>query len=338
MTDFYTSTVRSISTTGESGTHAQLRISAVTAVATFAARRIGDDLEALLLELAPASLSGIVEWPVSRGFQVDIGPASPGSRTRTRLYLQLTEERYREVFHVLCEDVCSVLTTASGEEDGVRACHSRLMRWQAFLRKHQPDGLSPEERVGLFGELLVLRDLFLPRLEPAVTIRAWRGCKKAHQDFQFPGRAMEVKTTRAAIPDRISITNVQQLDEDGLAPLVLTIVHVHANETSGETLPEMVNAIRNVLPDNAREHFEDGLIEVGYLDAHEKLYEKMRYQLNGVLHHEVRDGFPRILREQLPDGVKKIRYEITIDAARPFRIDEDSVHEIFQEVTDADDD
>ena len=336
MTDFYTSIVDSITTSGQPGTHTQLRISKVTAVDTFAARRIRDNLEALLLELNPSSLSGIIEWPISSGFQVDIGPASPGSRTRTRLYLQLTEERYRDVFRVLCEDVCSVLDTASGEQDAVRACHSRLMRWQAFLRKHRPDGLTSEEQVGLFGELLVLRDLFLPRLDHVVTIRAWRGCKKAHQDFQFPGKALEVKTTRAAIPDRISITNVQQLDEDGLAPLVLTVVHVHVNETSGETLPEMVKSIKSELPDDALELFDEGLIEVGYLDTHENRYENSRYQVNGVLHHEVKDGFPRVLREQLTDGVKKVRYEIAIDAARPFRIDEGRVHAIFKAVKDVD--
>ena len=207
---------------------------------------------------------------------MEIRAADPGSRARARLYLQLTEERYRDVFYVLCEDVCSVLAIAAGERDAVRACHARLVRWQAFLKKHRPDGLSPEQQVGLFGELLILRDLFLPRLEPVVTIQAWRGCKKAHQDFQFPGKALEVKTTRAAIPDRIAVTNVQQLDEDGLAPLVLTVVHVHANETSGETLPEMVKSIKTELPDDALERFDEGLIEVGYLGTHEKLYENSR--------------------------------------------------------------
>ena len=55
-----------------------------------------------------------------------------------------------------------------------------------------------------------------------------------------------------------------------------------------------------------------------------------------MLHHEVKDGFPRVLREQLPDGVKKVRYEISIDAARPFRIDEGRVHAMFQAVKDVD--
>lgn len=334
--NLYRSVVESITTAGESGRYTQLRINGVSAIDAFAARKIEDDLEALLLEVEPSTLARIVEWPLSRGFQIDFGATDPGSPIRTRLYLQLTDERYRDVFYTLCEDVCSVLAEASGEQEAIRAFHSRLVRWQAFLKKHPPDGLSPEEQVGLFGELLILNDLFLPRLEPSLTVRAWRGCRKAHQDFQFSDRALEVKTTRAVTPSTIRISNVQQLDEDGVAPLVLTLVVVHANQTSGETLPDMVEKIRTVLPDDARERFDDGLIEVGYLDIHDKLYVNSRYQVNGVLHHEVRDGFPRLLREQLPEGVKAVQYDISIDAARPFLIDEGRIGEIFQGLEEVD--
>lgn len=73
-------------------------------------------------------------------------------------------------------------------------------------------------------------------------------------------------------------------------------------------------------------------MEVGYLDAHERLYEKTRYQRINVIHHDVDHGFPRILREDLPEGVKKVSYAISLDAAREFRIDEIRVTEIFREL------
>lgn len=310
------------------GEYTQKRLMGITAVDAFAARRLTDGLEALLLIMRPSCLKGIAEWPQSRGFHTELRDADPKTKDKTRLHLQLTEERYREVFYALCEDVCTVLATSDADRSAVQACHTRLVRWQNFLQKHRPDGLSPEQQTGLFGELLVLRDLLLP-LDPLGTIRAWRGCNKANQDFQYPGKALEVKTTRATIPDRVSISNVQQLDEDGLSPLVLTVVHVHANETSGETLPELVNSVRAMIPPNLREIFEEGLIEAGYLDAQVELYEQIRYQVNEVLHHEVQEGFPRVLRDQLPEGVKNVRYEISIDAARPFRVEEARVREIF---------
>ena len=88
---------------------------------------------------------------------------------------------------------------------------------------------------------------------------------------------------------------------------------------------------RNFLSISSLQKFDEGLFEVGYLDAHAELYSETMYQLNDLIHHEVRDGFPRLLRSQVPDGVKKVRYEITIDAARPFEITDVRVHEIIGE-------
>jgi len=334
VTETYRDIVERINVAETSGLYTQLRIGPILMVDAFAARRNSDDLPALLLELHADSLRGVDEWPESVGFRVDVEPSESGSKSRVRVYLQLTEERFSDIFYVLCEDVRAVLETATDEHAAVVAFHSRLVRWQAFLKKHEPDGLSPEAQVGLFGELLVLRDVFLPRIDAFRSVQAWRGCKKAHQDFQFPGRALEVKTTRAVIPDRISISNVQQLDEAGIETLVLTVVHVHAGDAAGVTLPMMVNSIREGLPASPGERFNEGLFEVGYLDEHAELYSKTMYELNGLIHHEVTEGFPRLLRNQVPDGVKKVRYEITIDAARPFVITDERVHEIFEETDD----
>ena len=335
MKNSYTEIVTSLNAgPGSGGNYVQKRIPGVS-VSVFAALRLSDGLEALLFELELPSLDGIESWPDSGGVEVEREPVSPDSRERVRLILQVTEEKYRDVFHVLCEDVITIITPEVAEKNAVRAMHARFVRWQAFLKKNRPDGLSPESQVGLFGELHILRELFLPRVDPVVVLQAWRGCKGANQDFQFVDRALEVKTSRASILDRVSISNVQQLNEDGMVPLLLTVVQVHSNETNGETLPEIVQSLRARLPDDALDLLDEGLMDVGYLDVHEQLYEKTRYQLNGVIHHEVKDGFPRLLRKNLPEGVKKVRYEISLDAARNFRIDEKAVHEIFEGVKSA---
>ncbi len=333
---FYRTSVSGIDVTGAAGPYQGKLISGITVVDVRAARRVSDGLEAMQLVASADSLAGIVKWPSSAGFQIDLSPVDPGSsHSMMQILLQLTEARYRDVFFALCEDVCSVLTTMKGEGEAVRALHSRLGRWQSFLRQNRPDGLSPESQVGLFGELYVLREHLLPRIHPMVVLPAWRGCKGANQDFQFADWALEVKTSRAPILEKVSISNVQQLDEDGVLSLVLTVVQVHSNETTGETLPEMISSLRSRLPDDVRDLLDEGLVEVGYLDVHEELYERTRYQVSDVIHHEVKDGFPRLLREDLPDGVKKVRYEVSLDAAQGFRVNEDSFHMIIEEGGDA---
>ena len=323
MRDVYTAVVDTLTVASVAGSHVKKRIAEVSVVDAHAAKRVADGLEALILEVETKALTGIKEWPGSQGFEVVAEPTEGGGSGSTRIHLQLSGERYREVFRALCGDVCEVMAKASEETEAVRFFHRRLVRWQSFLKKHGPHGLSEEARCGLFGELLVLRDLLLPEIgDGTAAVRAWRGCKKAHQDFQFPDRALEVKTTRATIPDRISVSNVQQLDEDGMERLFLSVVHVHQNETTGETLPEMVDSVRRALTDADRDLLDGGLDEVGFSDAHQDLYSKARYQYIARHHFNVGPSFPRLTRGQIPDGVKRVRYDLSFDACKPFRIDE----------------
>ena len=88
------------------------------------------------------------------------------------------------------------------------------------------------------------------------------------------------------------------------------------------TLPEMVDSLRAALPDDARDMLDQGLEEMGYSDAHRKLYSRTRYQQLDLLHFEVRDGFPRLTRDQISEGVKSVRYDLSVDACKPFRTDE----------------
>jgi len=330
MSHLFTPVVNSLNVSGQNGQFSQKRIKEVKALDAFAAKNIESGLEALLLQLDTQLLTGIEEWPRSEGFEVilRLGEASPV--LKTRVCLELSSAQYRDVFHALCEDICKVLAEAVDGRDAVRGLHLRLYRWQEFLKKNRPDGLSPEEQTGLFGELMVLHNIFLEHLQPVQGITGWRGCKKAHQDFQYPDFALEVKTTRAITPGQVQISNLQQLDEEGIKHMILTIVWVHQNESAGATLPDIIDTVRESLPNPAIGYFNEGLIEVGYLDVHRDLYIKQRYQVKEIMHFEVRDDFPRITRDQVPDGVKNVKYQVSFDACKPFSIEVDSIIPIIK--------
>lgn len=321
MSRLFTPIVESIRPSGHDILFAQKRISGIQSLDTFAAKKVESNLEAIILRMDPKQLMGIEEWPQSEGFHVVLRPAEGGDKNSVLLCLELLAMEYREVFIALAEDVCLVLQQASDPEEAVQQFYNRLVRWQEFLRQHRPDGLSSEQQLGLYGELLLLRDMFIDQLSPAQAIRGWRGCKKANQDFQHDSLALEVKSTRAVTPDRIHISNVQQLDEEGIDNMFLSVVWVHVNDAAGETLPEVVRSIRNLLTDPIAATFNEGLIEVGYLDVQEARYQNDRYQLRELMHFKVEGDFPRIKRHQIPQGVKAVKYQIGLDACQNYRID-----------------
>lgn len=336
MPEQFAEIVGSFEEAGQSGIFDQKRVPGIEIVDVFAARKIASGLEALLIQAEPSLLPGIEEWPQSEGFHIEIRPNVGRPGLAPLVCLELSAPEFREVFFSLAEDVCTVIRQQSDPREAIQAMNRRLVRWQQFLKKHRPDGLVQEERVGLFGELEILRVLFLKVLDPVQAVEGWRGCKKANQDFQYNGFALEAKTTRAATPDRIHISNVQQLDDEGIERMFLSVVWVDQNESAGVSLPSIVAEIRRSLPDPVLSLFNEGLMEVGYLDRHGPLYEKELYRTKEIMSYTVEDGFPRMTRDQVPDGVKDVKYQISIDACRPFLVEEEKLYSAVQELKEQD--
>lgn len=324
ISESFAEIVGSLEETGRTGVFVQRRDSRIAVLDVFAARKIDSGLETLLVQVQPTLLPPIDKWPQSEGFYIEIRPSQQRSET-VLVCLELTAVKFREVFLSLAEDICGVLQRESEPGEAIRAMLQRLSHWQAFLRTHGPDGLSERARVGLFGELEVLRSFFLGALENSKAVAGWRGCRGANQDFQYPSFALEVKTTRAATPDRLYISNIQQLDEEGIDTMFLCLVMVEQNESAGVSLPEIVAGIRNRLYGHALDLFNEGLVTVGYLDTHEELYSATLYMVKEFRAFSITGEFPRLRREVIPNGVKGVEYQIGIDACMPHLVEHEVV-------------
>lgn len=333
MSENFAEIVGSFEETGRTGIFVQRRDSRIEVLDVFAARKIESGLEALLVQVRPTLLPPIEAWPRSEGFHVEIRP-SQGTLGAVLVCLELTALEFRDVFLSLAEDICSALQRESEPGEAIRAMLKRLFRWQAFLRKHRLHGLSEDARTGLFGELEVLRSLFLGVLEDSRAVAGWRGCRGANQDFQYPDFALEVKTTRAVTPDRIHISNVGQLDEEGIENMFLYLIRVEQNQSAGVSLPGIVAEIRSRLDVHALDLFNEGLIEVGYLDMQEELYAATLYRVKAWQAFRVTGEFPRLRREAIPEGVKRVEYQIGIDACSPYCVEHEVVSNAIRNLKD----
>lgn len=142
---------------------------------------------------------------------------------------------------------------ASGVKQAAAELLGRLRRWQQFLTAAR-DLLSIEAQRGLWGELHVLRTHLLPALGAAATVVGWKASAAAHQDFQFSGGAVEVKTTAAKQPQSVRITSERQLDDTGVGALYLHVVvvderEVESSRRGNEALTESGNATGGTMRD-----------------------------------------------------------------------------------------
>lgn len=221
---------------------------------------------------------------------------------------------------------CTLLSDLVGHLDkptGAPAAQlvRRLTAWRLMLGRGLLAGLTPEARVGLYGELLVLREVMLPTLGSAA-VRAWVGPAKAPQDFLHGTTAVEVKTVSRRDPDRCRISNERQLDSTGLKNLFLAH-QVIGTAAEGVSLPELVDGMRShpaIQPELS--WFENCLLEAGWWDAHRDQYANDRYALVRRQFFAVSDSFPRMTPPDLPPGVSGVSYLVDLATCRPHRVDE----------------
>ncbi|MFG1650684.1 PD-(D/E)XK motif protein [Micromonospora sp. NPDC049275] len=223
-----------------------------------------------------------------------------------------------EMFNILVADL--VLHMSAAPDGPGAALVRRMASWHRMLAAGLRTGLSAQAQLGLYGELLVLRELAIPAWGPAA-VAAWVGPLRADQDFRRPGMAVEVKCTGYRDAGRCRISNEAQLDADGIGYLVLMHQSVRTSATIGVSLPELVDAVRAesaVASDAAL--FEDRLLHAGWLDLHREQYERERYELAARRCYHVGTGFPSITRRQLPAGVSAVAYSVDLEECRDYLV------------------
>ena len=103
-------------------------------------------------------------------------------------------------------------------------------------------------------------------------------------------------------------------------------VAVDEQDGAGETLPQRIAAVRTpVAGTAAAEIFEDGLIDVGWLEAEEEKHRTRGFSLRELEFFKVAEGFPRLTPPVLPQGVGGLAYDLSLDAALPYAIKLDAV-------------
>jgi hypothetical protein len=265
-----------------------------------------------LLRINRSVLPPIGSLPEARGIEILARPLPYDGKHEISLGIILKEPRFQDIFTTLVDDIAERIAVLPSEKESVATFVSRLQRWQKFL-ENSSEGLGDEAQRGLYGELYFLREYVLQKLGP-LGIFAWTGWRRTAQDFQFPGCAVEVKTSAAKQHQKLKIASERQLDDTNLGSLFLYHLSLEQSQGNGETLVDVVETIRGVLISDpaAKEALEDALLESGYLQAHAFRYAKNGYRIRESNVFKVTEGFPRIIERDIPNGVGDVAYSIIV--------------------------
>lgn len=249
--------------------------------------------------------------PQTKGMEIGFVPSSPGEH---ELQLVLTDDNLHEVFSPLVADIAEAVANDAGDRSAVRVFVSRFRRWVQLLDSVRSSGLSATDRRGLFGELTVLADLIDLGVPSNAAVTSWTGPNNTNQDFEIADGALEVKTT-AGRSKKISVASERQLDDTGLSWLLLA--HIVVDERrggTGQSLNDLVADLLRRLDTADRDLLWSRLVAFGYLPAQQEMYAEPRYTLRGMSLFDVSAGFPRIIENNLPNGVTDCAYQLDLAA------------------------
>lgn len=239
----------------------------------------------------------------------------------------LTDPSLREVFNPLATDIASTADTEPSAANAVLAAVARFEHWRQMLQNLAESGLPPQLRRGVFGELFVLRDHLFRVLPVGEAVRSWTGPTRAHQDFQLPRTAIEVKTSAGKEPQTLVVTSERELDDTGIDYLILA--HVSLDERrggSGESLNSIVDSVLDLIADvAARELFNSLLVRAGYIQQQRDLYDEPRYTIRKQRFWHVTGDFPRVTEADLRAGVGDCEYRISTVGLDSYAITEQDV-------------
>lgn len=241
------------------------------------------------------------------------------------LVIEQAEGSSSEVFGALISNVCNSISKPD-TKDILSVLISRLEKWKYFFEERGLTGLSSEAQQGLFGELYFLRGYLTPSLGLSQAIHSWNITRRAIHDFQIGGDAIEIKTSSAKQHLKFHVSSEKQLDTEGLESLHVVVITLSVIESRGETLPQIVADLRSKLSEypSTQLVFEDKLIDEGYLDIHDQNY-KNGYTVTDIKTYRIQEGFPRILPEDLEEGVGDVTYSVVLSACEKFRVDTNKV-------------
>jgi hypothetical protein len=237
------------------------------------------------------------------------------------LFLVLNDKEDWQIFYVLCNDLVSITDSYDSDKAMISAVEVRLKRWQQLLKQNRATAMNLQKQMGLFTELLCLKDIVTPKYGIEQAIVSWVGPDSDKQDFLLDKAIIEVKSYKTSKGQIAHISSIKQLISDK-KPLFLLTYGVTETE-NGRSIANVVEDINIQLksePNEIKNIFEDKLFKYGYIPEvikiplHKFIVDKSRVFLTS-------GDFPKIRPNYIKQGIMDVKYSIDLLECKDFEKD-----------------
>jgi hypothetical protein len=237
------------------------------------------------------------------------------------LFLILNKKEDWQIFHTLCEDLVAVTHRYDADDKMISAVEVRLQRWQQLLKKYRSNEMSLEKQMGLFTELLTLKDIIADGIGIKEAIISWVGPDFDKQDFLLDDLVIEVKSHRTSKGPVVHISSLHQLNSEKI-PLFLISFGLTRTE-NGRSIEDVVSNIKRILEKESYDYlslFENKLMEYGYIPEiiKEPLF---KFIVDSKKAFSISEEFPKILPESIQSQITSVKYSVDLSKCIKFEIE-----------------
>lgn len=226
---------------------------------------------------------------------------------------RLIKKDNEDVFVHLCWDIIEFSRDIPLESE-VEHIIKRYNKWIELMEHQRTELMDDARRKGLIGEMLFLEENINNGMALKVAVDGWIGSDGADQDFMYSNGWTEIKCIGLSV-ESISISSIEQLEAELPGCICVYYLDKTAPENlNGFSLMEKVNQLRNIFTGNlkAKEIFENKLFKYGYVDRKE--YNEQKYRLGSKNTYKIDEGFPRLIRANVPSQIISAKYSISLAA------------------------
>ncbi|WP_394862979.1 PD-(D/E)XK motif protein [Paraclostridium bifermentans] len=245
----------------------------------------------------------------------------------SRLYLILNENDDCEMFATLCQDLINTANKYNKTEKIISEVENRLRQWQRFLKNSNYSSLTVEKQMGLFSELICLKNRIAREIGIKNAITSWVGPDFDKQDFLMDSAVIEVKSYRVTKGEVIYISSLQQL-QSPKTPLYLVAYGLTISER-GLSVVDIVESIEKQISDDwILDQFKLKLFEYGYIEGVSNKNRLYKFLIDKESIYEVSERFPKIEKKYISTKIISVKYGIDLTECNEFEVDFDSIFEV----------
>ena len=247
---------------------------------------------------------------------IQIEKLSPETKA---IVVTLTNQRFLDTFAKIAADVIATTMSVANESEQISIFCIKVNSWKNIFSRGIGEILTPEEQVGLYGELEFLKSLINEGVPTNSVIDAWKGADAEDKDFQFGGIGVEVKSSIKQ-DKLVKISNIRQLDTTGYSELYLYYYSFAKSNGGACTLPSQIDEVRSLLVGSPYlEEFEAKLLSAGYNDSDKDSY-PASYTSSLEDAYHVYDKFPRLVKPGIPDAILDANYIVDLNVCDNYLI------------------